>query len=55
MSWLDSYIYRTFKFLKDAVTKSQYIQPIVMTIGNDVEGIDYGLIRGNIQAFLSMV
>jgi hypothetical protein len=50
MSWLESHIYRAFKFLKDLVTKSHYIWPIVMTIGKDVEGTRHGLIRGNNKA-----
>ena len=54
MSWLESYIYRTFKFVKDSVIDSQYIQPIVTTIGKDVEGNDHGLIRRNNQAFFCM-
>ena len=55
MSWLESYIYRTFKCLRVSVIKSQYIQPIVMTIGKDVEGTDHGLIRGNNRAFFFMI
>jgi len=55
MSWFESYIYLTFKCLRDCVIMSQYIQPIVMTIGKDVEGTDHGLIRSNNQAFFCMI
>ena len=55
MNWLDSYIYRTLKYLRDSVIKLKYIQPTVMTIGKDVEGTDHGLIRGNNQAFFCMI